>query len=399
MKKLASRMDKIKPSATLSITAKANELKSQGKHIVSFSAGEPDFDTPENIKQAALQAMKDGKTKYTPVPGTNEMKDAVIQKLKKENGLSYKRDEIIISNGGKHALFNIFMALIEDGDEVIIPAPYWVSYPDQVEVFGGQSVFVNTTDKNDFKMTASQLESAITKKTAALVLNSPSNPTGSAYTKSELQDLAKICLENEIYIISDEIYEHIVYDGFEHHSVASLSPEIKDITLIANGASKCYSMTGWRMGFAAGPAPIIKAMNKLQGQSTSNVCSITQAACVEAYNGPQDFIKNMAVAFKERRDYIVSALNAIDGVSCYNPKGAFYVFPNISTTFGKKTPEGKTIRNSEDFCMHLLEDHLVAAVQGSAFGAEGYVRLSYATSMENIKEGIRRIKEAIVKIK
>jgi aspartate aminotransferase len=397
--KLAKRMNKIKPSPTLSITAKANELKAQGKNIVSFGAGEPDFDTPQNIKDAAVQAMKDGKTKYTPVPGTADMKDAVIAKLKKDNGVEYTREEIIICNGGKHALFNLFMAMVEDGDEVIVPSPYWVSYPDQINLFGGKTVTVETTDENGFKMTPQQLEAAITDRTIALVLNSPSNPTGSGYTKDELKALADVCVKKNVTIVSDEIYEHVVYDGFEHASVASFSPEVKANTIIVNGASKCYSMTGWRMGFAAGDKDLIKAMSKLQGQSTSNVSSITQAACVEAYNGSQEAVQEMLVAFKERRDYIVSALNAIDGISCYNPIGAFYVFPNISSVFGKTTPDGKTIESSQDFCLHLLEDHLVAAVHGSAFGAEGYMRMSYATSMEVIKEGISRISKAVSELK
>lgn len=392
--KTAERLNLIKPSPTLTITAKANELKAEGKDIVGFGAGEPDFDTPHNIKEAAKKALDQGKTKYTAVPGTAELKAAIIEKLKRDNNVSYTPSEIMVTNGGKHALFNIAMALINPGDEVIIPAPYWVSYPEQVHVFGGKSVIIPTDDQSQFKMTPAQLKKAITNKTKYVVINSPSNPTGSGYTKEELTALAEICLENKIYIVSDEIYEHIVYDGFEHFSVAAISPEIKDITLIASGASKCYAMTGWRMGFAAGPASLIKAMSKLQGQSTSGVSSITQAACVEAFAGPQDAVQTMLTSFKERRDYLVKALNDIEGIDCLNPIGAFYVFPNVSGLFGKKTPNGGTINSSEDFCLHLLKDHLVAAVHGEAFGAPGYMRLSYATSMEQIQKGLQRIAAA-----
>ncbi len=399
MKQIAERMNRIKPSPTLAITAKANELKAKGIDVIGFGAGEPDFDTPENIKQAAKKAMDEGKTKYTPVPGTVELKDAVISKLKKENGLEYSRDEIIITNGGKHGLFGIAMALIEDGDEVIVPAPYWVSYPDQIRLFGGKPVFVEASDIAGFKITPEQLIKSITSKTVACIINSPSNPTGAAYTEDELKKLAQVCLDHDLYIISDEIYEHMIYDDFKFVSLASLLPELKDKVITVNGVSKCYSMTGWRMGFTAGPAHIIKAMSKAQGQSTSNVCSITQAACVEAYNGPQEVIKEMGVAFKERRDYIVSALNAIDGVSCNKPQGAFYVFPNITSLFGKKTPEGMTINSSEDLCLQLLEKHNVALVPGSAFGAEGYVRLSYATSLELIKKGVERINDMVSGLK
>jgi len=399
MKQIAERMNRIKPSPTLAITAKANELKAKGIDVIGFGAGEPDFDTPENIKQAAKKAMDEGKTKYTPVPGTVELKDAVISKLKKENGLEYSRDEIIITNGGKHGLFGIAMALIEDGDEVIVPAPYWVSYPDQIRLFGGKPVFVEASDIAGFKITPEQLIKSITSKSVACIINSPSNPTGAAYTEDELKKLAQVCLDHDLYIISDEIYEHMIYDDFKFVSLASLLPELKDKVITVNGVSKCYSMTGWRMGFTAGPAHIIKAMSKAQGQSTSNVCSITQAACVEAYNGPQEVIKEMGVAFKERRDYIVSALNAIDGVSCNKPQGAFYVFPNITSLFGKKTPEGMTINSSEDLCLQLLEKHNVALVPGSAFGAEGYVRLSYATSLELIKKGVERINDMVSGLK
>lgn len=395
MKKLSKRSQIVQPSPTLAVTALANTLKAQGKDIVGFGAGEPDFDTPQNIKNAAKAAIDRGDTKYPPVPGTKALKEAVLQKLKKENHLDYALENILICNGGKHALFNAMLTLIEDGDEVIVPAPYWVSYPEQIRFLDGKEIVIDTSDKTDFKMTPEQLENAITKKTKLLILNSPSNPTGVAYKKEDLKTFAEICVKYDLYILSDEIYEHIVYDGFKHVSVASLSEEIKARTITVNGASKCYAMTGWRMGFAAGPKEIIQAMSNAQGQSTSGVCSITQAACVEAYLGPQDEIKTMVKAFKERRDFIVKALNDIEGITCFNPQGAFYVFPNISSVFGKKTPRGKTISNSQEFCVHLLEDHLVACVPGSAFGADNYIRLSYATDLKTIRKGVERIAKAV----
>ncbi|MBU0506893.1 MAG: pyridoxal phosphate-dependent aminotransferase [bacterium] len=398
MKSIAARMNRIKPSTTLAITARGKELKALGKDIVPFGAGEPDFDTPVYIKEAAKKAIDDGQTRYTAVPGTNELKDALIQKLKKENDLTYTRDEVMVTNGGKHALFQIFMALVEAGDEVIVPAPYWVSYPDQIALFGGKPVLLETTDQTNFKITPQQLKEAITEKTIAFIINSPSNPSGAAYHPDELQELAQICLKNNIYIISDEIYEHIIYDDFPVRSPASLAPAFKDITIIANGASKCFAMTGWRMGFAAGPAPLIKAMSKAQGQSTSNVCSITQAACVAAYTETTDVISQMTIAFKERRDYIVPALNGIEGISCNTPQGAFYVFPNITALLGKKTPKGLVLQSTADFCLSLLEDYHVATVPGSAFGVEGYIRISYATGMEEIKKGIKRIETMVAEL-
>lgn len=397
---LAKRCNLIKPSPTLAVTGLANKLKAEGKDIIGFGAGEPDFDTPVAIKDAAKKALDAGDTKYPATPGTTALKDALIHKLKRDNNLDYTRDEIIVSNGGKHSLFNLFMVTINPGDEVIIPAPYWVSYPEQINFFEGKPIILNTTDKTQFKITPQQLKEAITTKTKFLLLNSPSNPTGTAYTKEELEALGKVCTEKDIWIVSDEIYEHIVYDGFEQVSIASLSEDLQNRTIIVNGASKCYSMTGWRMGFTASKnKSIIKAMGKLQGQSTSGVCSITQAACVEAFNGDLGEVHKMLAAFKERRDYIVKALNEINGITCTNPVGAFYVFPNVSGTFGKTTPNGQKINNDEDFCMYLLNEHLVAAVQGSAFGADGYMRLSYATSMENIKKGIERIQKAVSTLK
>lgn len=397
--RLAKRVSAITESPTLAITNQANILKAQGLDVIGFGAGEPDFDTPDHVKAAAKKAIDAGQTKYTAVDGTPALKDAIVRKLKRDNGLDYDRSEIIVSNGGKHVLYNAAEALFEAGDEVIIPAPYWVSYPDQVILNDAKPVIVTATDKTGFHITADQLRAAITPRTKAFILNSPSNPTGAGYTREQLIALADVCLKNKILIIADEIYEHIVYDGFKHISVASLSPEIKAITLTVNGASKVYSMTGWRMGFAAGPKDIIAAMKKIQGQSTSNICSITQAACVAAYDGPQDFLQNWVATFKERRDVIVKELKSIAGISCLTPDGAFYVFPNISGLFGRRTKAGQLITSSRQFCEYLLKDHLVAAVSGEGFGAEGYMRLSYATSMDNIKKGMARIKQAVADLK
>lgn len=395
MKPLASRTLAIKPSPTLGITALAKKMQAEGKNVLSFGAGEPDFDTPEFVRMAAKKAIDSGKTKYTATPGTPELLKAIAAKLKRDNAVSYEPHQILTSNGGKHSLFNAMAVLVEPGDEVIIPAPYWVTYPEQVRLFGGHPVIVPTEDKNNFCMTSDQLRQAISPRTKLVVINSPGNPTGAAYSRAALLELANICVENDLWIVSDEIYEHIIYDGFEHACVASLSPQIKDRTVLVNGASKCYSMTGWRMGFAAGPDAVIKAMATMQEQATSNICSITQAAATEAFAGPQEFLKDWVASFKARRDYIVKALNAIPGISCNNPQGAFYVFPNISKLFGKKTPSGKTLSSSESFCLYLLEEHLVACVHGSAFGAEGYMRLSYATDMKTITEGVERIAAAV----
>lgn len=379
----------------MAIDSKAKAMKAAGIDVIGFGAGEPDFDTPENIKQAAIQAIQAGFTKYTPVGGIDDLKDALIEKLKKDNGLTYSREEILVSAGGKHSLYNIAQALFEAGDEVIIPAPYWVSYPDQVILNDATPVILQTTDKTGFKVLPEQLEKAITSRTKAFILNSPSNPTGSAYTAQELKTLADILVKKDVLCISDEIYEKITYDNFKHVSIASLGEEIKKRTMIVNGASKVFSMTGWRMGFAAGPKEIISAMTKIQGQVTSNITSITQKACVEAYRGNQDFLKTWVEEFRKRRDTIVDRLNNIPGIKCLKPEGAFYVFPNISGLFGKKTPSGQTLKNSSEFANYLLEGYKVAVVSGEGFGAEGYMRLSYATSMENIKKGLDRIQEAV----
>lgn len=394
MVKLAQRIQKVKPSPTLAIDTKAKAMKAEGIDVVGFGAGEPDFDTPEHIKQAAIAALKAGKTKYTPVGGVNELKDAIIAKLKRDNNLSYTRDEVLVSCGGKHSLYNIAQVLLEAGDEVIIPAPYWVSYPDQVLLNDATPVIVETKEANGFKITPQELEKAITPKTKAFVLNSPSNPTGSAYSRKELEAVAEVLVAKGILCISDEIYEKIVYEGFEFVSIASLNDKIKALTVTVNGASKVYSMTGWRMGYAAGPKEILAAMTKLQGQVTTNINSMTQWACVAALNESQDFLKEWVAEFQRRRDYIVKRFNAMPGIRCYNPQGAFYVFPNISAYLGKSAG-GRKIDTDSAFCDYLLEKHLVACVAGSGFGAPGYMRLSYATSMENIQKGLDRIEKAL----
>lgn len=397
MIKLSQRIQRVQPSPTLAITAKAKALRAEGIDVIGFGAGEPDFDTPEHIKQAAIKSLEEGKTKYTPVGGVNELKDAIIEKLKRDNQLEYSREQILTSCGGKHSLYNIAQVLFEAGDEVIIPAPYWVSYPDQVLLNDAKPVIVKTQEKNLFKITPEELTQAITPQTKAFILNSPSNPTGTAYTRDELEALAKIIVEKQIICISDEIYEKIVYDGFEFFSIASLNEKIKELTIVVNGASKVYSMTGWRMGFAAGPKEIIQAMSKLQGQVTSNINTTTQWACVEAYNASQEFLKEWVSAFCERRNYIVNRLNKIDGIQCFKPQGAFYVFPNISAHLGKSF-QNKKIENDSDFCEFLLEEAKVACVAGSGFGAPGYMRLSYATSMDNIHKGLDRIENALAKL-
>jgi aspartate aminotransferase len=392
--KLADRVNKIQPSPTLAIDAKAKALKAQGVDVVGFGAGEPDFDTPANIKEAAKKAIDAGFTKYTPVGGTDELKDAIIAKMKRDHGLEYTREEISVACGAKHSLYNISQALIQEGDEVIIPAPYWVSYPDQVVLAGGTPVFIETDETTEFKITPAQLEKAITGKTRALLLNSPCNPTGSSYTVDELKAIGQICLKHDFLIISDDIYERLVYDGLKFANIAQVTPELKPRTILVNGVSKTYAMTGWRIGYACGPRELMGAMTKLQSQSTSNPTSIAQKAAVEALNGPQDAVAAMVVEFEKRRTYIVERLNAIPEVTCFKSTGAFYVFPNFSTVYGKSF-NGKTINNSTEFAAYLLEEAKVALVPGVAFGADKYARLSYAISMENIKKGVDRIEAAI----
>ncbi|HLE40126.1 MAG TPA: pyridoxal phosphate-dependent aminotransferase [Nitrospirota bacterium] len=399
MKGIAKRALAIKPSPTLATAAKAKAMKAQGFDVVDFGVGEPDFDTPDNVKEAAIKAIRSGFTKYTPASGTDELKEAVIEKLRKDNGLEYERSQIIISCGAKHSLYNIAEALFDPGDEVIIPSPYWVSYPDQVLLNDAKPVIVKTTEKEGFKLSAKKLDKAITKKTKALILNSPSNPTGLAYDTKTLEEIAAIAVKRKIHVISDEIYEKLIYDGFRHVSIASLGPEIKNLTIVVNGVSKSHAMTGWRIGYAAGPKDVITAMANIQSQSTSNPTSISQKAAVEALRGPQDFIGTMNVEFDKRRRYMVDRLNKIKGVSCLMPVGAFYAFPRLSAFFGKRTTNGAVIRNSADLSVYLLEDAKVALVSGDAFGAKDHIRLSYATSMENIVKGVDRIEEALHRLR
>ncbi|MCL4475257.1 MAG: pyridoxal phosphate-dependent aminotransferase [Nitrospirae bacterium] len=394
---LSERAKNIKPSPTLAMDAKAKAMKASGVDVVNFGVGEPDFDTPENIKEAAIKAIRDGFTKYTPVGGIDGLKDAIIEKFRKDNGLEYAREEIIVSCGAKHSLYNIAQALYGPGDEVIIPSPYWVSYPDQVILNDARPVIVKTYESDVFMLKPEALEARITKKTKAIILNSPSNPTGLTYDRKALERIAEVVLRHKLYVISDEIYEKLVYDGAEHVSIASLGSEIKKRTLVVNGLSKSHAMTGWRMGFTAGPKEIIKAMTNIQSQSTSNPNSIAQKAAIEALTGPQDFVQTMRSEFDRRRRFLVSELNAIPDVSCITPTGAFYAFPNISGLFGKVN--GKPVFSSSDLALFLLEDANVALVPGDAFGDDNCIRLSYATSMENLKKGVERIRNAVGKLK
>ena len=385
---VSNSLKRIKPSPTIAVTSKAREMKAAGKDVIGLGAGEPDFDTPDNIKEAAIQAIKNGETKYTAVDGTPKLKQAIKEKFLRENNLNYDLDQISVGTGGKQVLYNAFMATLNPGDEVIIPAPYWVSYPDMVLLAGGKPKIIKCSEKNEFKITSKELKKAINKKTKWIIINSPSNPTGSCYTKNELTELSKILLKNKkIYILSDDIYEHITYDNFKFFTIAQINA-LKDRTLTMNGVSKSYSMTGWRIGYGAGPKEIIKAMAKIQSQSTTNPSSISQAAAVEALNGTQDFIKIRSNSFKERRDFVVESINNIKGLSCLNPNGAFYIFPNCKNLLGKKTK----LKTDKDFVEKLLEKAEVAVVQGSAFGLDGYFRISYATSMDNLKKAMERIK-------
>ena len=394
MTELSDNISRIKPSATMAVTNKARELKAAGKDIIGLGAGEPDFDTPENIKTAAINAINDGDTKYTAVDGTPSLKKAIIEKFKRENNLDYLADQISVGTGGKQIIFNALLATVNPGDEVIIPAPYWVSYPDIVDFAGGESIIVKCNETSNFKITAEQLEENINENTKWFILNSPSNPTGSCYTESELSEISKVIEKfPHVNVMTDDIYEHLVYDDFVFKTISEVNPNIKNQTLTINGVSKAYAMTGWRIGYAAGEQKLIKAMGKLQSQSTSNPSSVSQAAAVEALNGDQSFLKTRAEVFKKRRDYVVNALNKIDGVSCEMPEGAFYVFPNCSGIIGKKTKNGKILDNDEDVVTALLEDAGVAVVQGSAFGLEGYFRISYATSDELLSRACNRILE------
>jgi len=385
---VSNSLKRIKPSPTIAVTSKAREMRAAGKDVIGLGAGEPDFDTPDNIKEAAIEAIKRGDTKYTAVDGTPTLKKAIQGKFKRENNLSYELDQISVGTGGKQVLYNVFMATLNPGDEVIIPAPYWVSYPDMVLLAGGTPKIIKCSEENEFKITPEELKKAIGKKTKWLIINSPSNPTGSCYTKKEIENLSKVLIENKhVFILSDDIYEHITYDNFKFFTMAQID-SLKDRTLTMNGVSKSYSMTGWRIGYGAGPKDIIKAVAKIQSQSTTNPSSISQAAAVEALNGTQDFIKIRADSFKERRDYVVKTLNGITGLSCLKPSGAFYVFPNCKKLLGEKTK----LKTDKEFVEKLLEKSEVAVVQGSAFGLDGYFRISYATSMDNLKKALNRIK-------
>ncbi|MDC2986939.1 pyridoxal phosphate-dependent aminotransferase [Candidatus Pelagibacter bacterium] len=385
---VSNSLKRIKPSPTIAVTSKAREMRAAGKDVIGLGAGEPDFDTPDNIKEAAIEAIRKGDTKYTAVDGTPALKKAIQGKFSRENDLSYELDQISVGTGGKQVLYNAFMATINKGDEVIIPAPYWVSYPDIVLLAGGKPKIIKCDEKNNFKLTPEKLKKAVSKKTKWIIINSPSNPTGSGYTKDEIVALSKILIKyKNLYILSDDIYEHITYDGFKFFTIAQIE-KLKSRTLTMNGVSKSYSMTGWRIGYAAGPKEIIKAMAKIQSQSTSNPTSISQAAAVEALNGTQDFILERSNSFKERRNFVVDSLNNIKGISCLSPEGAFYVFPNCKKLLNNKTK----LKTDKDFVEKLLEKAEVAVVQGSAFGLEGYFRISYATSMDNLKKAMERIK-------
>jgi len=394
---LNKRVEQLKPSPTLAVDAKAKELKKQGVDIVGFGAGEPDFGTPENICQAGIKAINDGFTRYCPSGGTPELKQSIIAKLKRDQNLDYKPNQIVVSCGAKHTLYNIFQAVIDKGDEVIIPAPYWVSYPDMVMLAGGKPKIIKTKDTDGFRITAEQLEKAINPKTKAVVLNSPSNPTGSSYEFEELQKLATVLVKHDILVISDEIYEKLVYGDFKFASIAQVSEEMKNKTIVVNGVSKAYAMTGWRIGYAAGNAEIINAITNIQSQSTSNPTSISMKASEEALNGPQDFVDKMKTEFEKRRDYIYQRLNNIKGIKCSLPQGAFYVFPKVSKLYGKQF-NGKQIQNSMDLTEYLLENAKVAVVPGDAFGADNYIRLSFATSMENITKGLDRLEKAVLEL-
>ena len=388
---VSNSLKRIKPSPTLAVSQKARELKSAGKDIIGLGAGEPDFDTPENIKRAAIDAINRGETKYTAVDGTPKLKTAIVAKLKRENKLNYELNEISVGTGGKQIIYNAMMATVNAGDEVIIPAPYWVSYPDIVLLAGGNPIIIKCSENENFKITPEKLKNSVTSKTKWLILNSPSNPTGSCYSENEIRSLAKVLIENkQVYILSDDIYEHITYSKFKFFTIAQIN-ELKDRTLTMNGVSKSYAMTGWRIGYGAGSVEIIKAMAKIQSQSTSNPSSISQAAAVEALNGPQNFIIKRSKKFQERRDIVVKSLNEIKGLSCLNPDGAFYVFPNCLKYLNKKDEKGKLLKTDSDFVESLLENNGVAVVQGSAFGLEGYFRISYATSIQNLKDALKRI--------
>lgn len=389
---IAHALERVKPSPTIAITNKARELKAAGFDVIGLGAGEPDFDTPVNVKQAAIEAIKRGETKYTAVDGIPELKRAIVNKFQRENGLTYKPSEITVGSGGKHVLYNALVATLNPGDEVIVPAPYWVSYPDIVMLAGANPVIVNTKLEDGFKLRPEDLDAAITPKTRWFIFNSPSNPTGGAYTQDEIKALTDVLLKHEhVWILSDDIYEHLVYDGFAFSTPAQVEPKLKARTLTMNGVSKAYSMTGWRIGYAGGPEPLIKAIATLQSQSTSNPCSISQWASVEALDGPQDFLKQWVASFQDRRDLVVAMLNQAKGINCPTPEGAFYVYPSCAGVIGKTTPKGTVITDDEVFATALLEEEGVAVVHGAAFGLSPFFRISYATGVEALEEACRRI--------
>ncbi|MEK9560769.1 MAG: pyridoxal phosphate-dependent aminotransferase [Pelagibacteraceae bacterium] len=395
---LSSSLSRIKPSPTIAVTQKARELKEKGVDVISLGAGEPDFDTPDNVKEAAIRAINSGDTKYTAVDGTPKLKEAIINKFKKENGLEFSKDQINVGAGGKQVIFNAILSTINPGDEVLIPAPYWVSYPDIVLLAGGTPKIVICDEKDEFKITPQKLKKNLNSKTKWIILNSPSNPTGSCYSKDEIDAIADILKDYpEVMVMSDDIYEHVVYDNFKFYTIAQ-NKNVTDRTLTINGVSKSYAMTGWRIGYAGGPKDLIKAMAKIQSQSTTNPSSISQAAAVEALSGDQSFIKDRSDAFKERRDFVVSKLNKINGIECLNPQGAFYVFPSCKGCIGKTHSELGEIKNDTDFVSKLLESTGVAVVQGSAFGLEGFFRISYATSMTNLEKAVERISDFCSKL-
>ena len=390
---LSDAVNRVSPSATLAVTAKAAELKRAGIDVIGLGAGEPDFDTPDHIKDAAIQAIRDGKTKYTAADGIPELKEAICAKFKRDNDLDYTPEQVNVSPGGKPVIFNAFISTLNEGDEVIVPAPYWVSYPAMARMAGGTPVFVQCGPNANYKLTADTLEAAITPKTKWLVLNSPSNPTGAAYSKAELRALADVLLRHpHVFILTDDMYEHLVYDGFEYWTIAQVEPGLYDRTLTMNGVSKAYAMTGWRIGYAAGPKNLISTMRKVMSQSTSNPCSISQWASVAALNGSHDFLVARNAAFKSRRDMVVAELNQATGITCGTPEGAFYVYPNIAGTIGKTSPAGKLIETDKDFCSALLEEEQVAAVFGEAFGLSPAFRVSYATSTEALADACARIR-------
>jgi aspartate aminotransferase len=391
----AQRLTRIKPSPTIAVTQKARELQAAGRDVIGLGAGEPDFDTPDNIKEAAIRAIRAGQTKYTAVDGTPELKAAVRAKFKRENGLDYALDQITVSNGGKQVLYNAFMASLNPGDEVIVPAPYWVSYPDMAVLAEGTPVFVECPQSDGFKLRPEALDRAITPRTKWIVLGSPSNPTGAAYTADELRALAEVVRRHpHVWVMTDDMYEHLVYDGFAFATIAQVAPDLYDRTLTVNGVSKSYAMTGWRIGYAGGPKALIKAMGAMQSQTTSNPSSISQAAAVEALNGPQDFISERAAAFKERRDLVVSMLNQANGITCHRPDGAFYVYPSCEGAIGRTTPTGQVLKTDDDFVTYLLESEGVAVVQGAAFGLSPFFRISYATSTALLEDACVRIQRA-----